>query len=383
MQKIMLSATEVSGDLHGANLVKAIRKLYPATSFIGIGGERMKKAGVEVREFTTHMGTIGLLEGLKYYPSFLKVRLKVEKILKEENPNLLVLIDSRDFNLGLIPLANKLGIATVYYVAPPVWAWPDWKMKRMARRVNKIIAIFPFEEKFYRKAKADVVWVGHPLLDLVKPALDKEEACRRFSLDPSRPVIGLLPGSREYEINTLLPLMLKTAQILNRKVRGVQYILPVASFVFQKRIDEIIRRSKVEVRVLSDGIYDLMNISTLLITASGTATLEAACLGIPMVIVYKTHITTYFLAKMLLSLPYVGLPNILAERKIVPELLQFKATEDNLAKVVLELLSDFNRLTKMREDLKEVVKKLGSPGATERAARVIAEVAAGRKVKDE
>ncbi|MCD6574217.1 hypothetical protein J7K97_00865 [Candidatus Aerophobetes bacterium] len=160
-------------------------------------------------------------------------------------------------------------------------------------------------------------------------------------------------------------------------------MLPVASFVFQKRIDEIIRKSKVEVRVLSDGIYDLMNISTLLITASGTATLEAACLGIPMVIVYKTHITTYFLAKMLLSLPCVGLPNILAERKIVPELLQFKATEDNLAKVVLELLSDFNRLTKMREDLKEVVKKLGSPGATERAARVIAEVAAGRKVKDE
>jgi len=381
--KIMLSATEVSGDLHGANLVRAIKKICPECEFLGVGGERMREEGVDVRIFSTHLGTVGVVEGVKFYPFFLRIISEVKRLLKEEKPDLLVLIDSRDFNLKLIPLAERLKVPTVYYVAPPVWAWPDWKMKKMSRKINKIIAIFPFEEKIYKKAGADVVWVGHPLLDVVKPALDKKEAFKKFSLDPSRPVIGLLPGSREQEIKALLPLMLKAAENIKKKLKEVQYLLPVASFIFQEKIAKMVGKSKAEVKILNDNIYDLMNISSLLITASGTATLEAACLGIPMVIVYKTHITTYLLGKVLLTLPYVGLPNILAGRRIVPELLQFKATEKNLSDTVLSLLSHSGRLARMRHELKQSVKKLGPPGATERAARVIVEEVKDKGLRSE
>ena len=383
MVKIMLSATEVSGDMHGAHLVGAIKKLSPSTHFIGIGGERMREAGVEIKSFTTHMGTIGLLDGLKYYPSFLKIRSQVEKILRDEHPNLIVLIDSRDFNINLISLAHRLGIPSVYYVAPPIWAWPDWRMKRMARKLTKIIAIFPFEMEIYRKAGAHVVWVGHPLLDIVKPTMSKENSYKMFDLNPSRPIVGLLPGSRQYEINSLLPVMLSAANMLNEEIQDIQYLLPIAASPFRERAAEMVEKSPVDVKIVNNGIYDLMNIATLLVTASGTATLEAACLGVPMVIMYKTHITTYLLGQILLSLSHVGLPNILAGKEIVPELLQFKATEEDLLATVLDLLTSSEKLAQMSCQLREVVKKLGSPGATERAARAVLETASHRKVQDE
>lgn len=380
--KIMLSATDVSGDLHSANLVKAIKKLCPSTDFIGIGGEKMREAGVDIRAITVHMGTIGLLEGVKYYPSFLRIKSMVERILKEEHPNLIILVDSRDFNLKFIKLANKLRIPTVYYVSPPIWAWPDWKMKKMARKVNKIIAIFPFEIEIYKKIGVNVVWVGHPLLDIVKLATNKEEIYRKFGFNPYQPIIGLLPGSREYEINNLLPIMLSAAEELNKKIKGIQYFVPIAASVFQEKISKIVKKSKIEVKILNNNVYDLMNASTLLITASGTVTLEAACLGIPMIIMYKTHITSYLLGQILLSLPYVGLPNILAGKKIIPELLQFKATKNNLVNTALDLLINSDKLNKMKSELKKIVKKLGSPGAIDRAARVVVETVNGKRIKN-
>jgi len=373
--KIMLSATEVSGDLHAANLVKAVRRIHPATSFIGIGGEKMQKAGVEVKAFTVHMGTIGLLEGVKYYPSFLRIKLMVEETLKEEHPDLIVLVDSRDFNLRVIRLANRFKIPTVYYIAPPVWAWPDWKAKTIAKSVTRIIAIFPFEVKVYEKIGANVTFTGHPLLDVVKPKLSKEEAYRRFELNPCKPVIGLLPGSRECEINKLLPVMLKSAYILKKNLDGVQFLLPIAASVFQNKISKVVARSKLPIKIVDNGIYDLMNISDLLIVTSGTATLEAACLNTPMIIVYKTSISSYLLGQILLKIPYVGLPNILAHKRIVPELLQFKATANHISNAALELLGDSEKSEQMKVELREVVQKLGKSGAVDRAARVVVETA--------
>lgn len=383
MLKIMLSATEVSGDMHGANLARAIKKFCPEAHFVGIGGEKMRDAGVDVRAFTTHMGTIGLVEGLKHYPSFLKIRQKVERFLQHERPNLIVLIDSRDFNLNLIRPANKLGVPVIYYFAPPVWAWSDWKMKRYARRIDRIIAIFPFEADVYTKVGANVLWVGHPLLDTVRSTMDRKKACQEFGLNPLEPVVSLLPGSREYEINNLLPVMLGTAEKLSKKIKEVQYLVPVAASTFGERIRGMVKKSEARVKILNDSIYDLMNISNLVVTASGTATLEAACLGTPMVIMYKTHITTYLLGQVLLKLPYVGLPNILAGRKIVPELLQFKARENNLARTVLDLLTDSEKLDRMGSQLKEMIKKLGPPGATERAARAVLGTVSKEKIENE
>lgn len=372
--KILISVTEVSGDMHAANLVKAIRRINPRTKFVGIGGERMQKAGVDIRSITTHMGTIGLLEGVKYYPSFLKVRSMMKKILLKERPHLLVLIDSRDFNLGIARLGKKFGIPAVYYIAPPVWAWPDHKGKRVARTLDRIIAIFPFEAEIYRECGAKVAFVGHPLLDIVKPNMSKEEVYRKFGLNSGGFIIGLLPGSREQEINNLLPLMLSTAAEVSKRLKNVQFLLPLASSVFADRIARIVNKSEVSVKIVTDGVYEVMNISHLLITSSGTATLEASCLGTPMIIVYKTSLSTWLMAKILLKLPYIGFPNILANEMIVPELLQFQVKPDRLSNLVLELLNHPQKLETMRMGLRKVVKKLGEPGAIDRAAKVIMEV---------
>ena len=373
--KIMLSVTEVSGDLHAANLVKAIRRIRPATSFIGIGGEKMREAGVKVKAFTVHMGTIGLLEGVKYYSSFLKIKLMVEETLREEHPDLIVLVDSRDFNLRVIRLANRFKIPTVYYIAPPVWAWSDWKAKTIARSLTRIIAIFPFEVKVYEKIGANVTFTGHPLLDIVKPKLSRKEAYKRFALDPYKPIIGFLPGSREHEISKLLPVMLKAAYILKKNLKGVQFLLPIAASVFQDKISKMVARSKLPIRITDNNIYDLINISDLLIVASGTATLEAACLNTPMIIVYKTSISSYLLGRILLKIPYVGLPNIIANKRIVPELLQFRVTANRVGDLALKLLADSKKLGQMKVELKRVVQKLGKPGAVDRAARVVVETA--------
>jgi len=373
--KIVISATEVSGDIHAANLVKAIKKINPHTKFVGIGGERMQKAGVDIRSITVHMGTIGLLEGIKYYPSLLKIRSIMKRILLEEKPHLLILIDSRDFNLSIAHLAKKFGIPTVYYVAPPIWAWPDYKGKRVAKTLERIIAIFPFEAKIYRECGAKVSFVGHPLLDIAKSSMSKEEAYHKFGISPNGFIIGLLPGSREQEINNLLPLMLSTARKISNRLKNVQFLLPISSPVFKDKIMRMVNKSEVPIKIVTDDVYEVMNISHLLIISSGTATLEASCLGTPMIIVYKTFLSTWLIGKILVKLPYIGLPNILANKMIVPELLQFQAKPDKLSNLALDLLNHPQKLKEMGQELKKVVKKLGEPGAADRAAKVVLEVA--------
>ena len=372
--KIVISATEVSGDIHAANLVKAIKRINPQTKFIGIGGERMQKAGVDVRSITVHMGTIGLFEGIKYYPSFLKIRSMMKNILLKERPHLLILIDSRDFNLSIAKIAKKFSIPTVYYVAPPIWAWPDRKGKRIARTLERVIAIFPFEAEIYRECGAKVSFVGHPLLDIARSSMSKEEDYHKFGINPNGFIIGLLPGSREQEINNLLPLMLSTARRVSNRLKNVQFLLPLSSSIFKAKVMRMVNGSEVPVKIVTDGVYEVMNISHLLIISSGTATLEASCLGTPMIIVYKTFLSTWLIGKILVKLPYIGLPNILANKMIVPELLQFQAKPDRVSNLVLELLNHPQKLETMRRELKKVVKKLGGPGAVDRAAKVVLEI---------
>ncbi len=240
--------------------------------------------------------------------------------------------------------------------------------------MEKIIAIFTFEAEIYRECGAKVAFVGHPLLDIVKPNMSKEEVYHKFTLNSGGFIIGLLPGSREQEINNLLPLMLSTAAKVSKRLKNVQFLLPLASPVFTDRITRIVNKSEVPVKIVTDSVYEVMNISHLLITSSGTATLEASCLGTPMIIVYKTSLSTWLMAKILLKLPYIGFPNILANKMIVPELLQFQAKSDRLSNLVLELLNHPQKLETMRMGLRKVVKKLGEPGATDRAAKVIMKV---------
>ena len=370
-KRILLTAAEVSGDLHAANLVRAIKKIDTDIEFVGIGGEKMRQAGVEVRATTVHMGAVGMWEGLKYYPSFLRIEKGIKRMLREEPPDLLVLINSRDFNLRIARLAKKRGIPIIYYIAPPAWAWPDWATKRTARNITKVIAIFPFEAALYRKVGADVTFVGHPLVGMARPNLSKSEVYEKFNLSSSHPVIGLLPGSRAYEIDNLLPIMLRAAAKIKMSLKGVQFLLSVAASVFGEKISRMVRRSGIEVKVTNNNIYDLMSVSDLIITASGTATLEATCLATPMIVVYKTSLSTWILGHILVKFPYVSLPNILAGRRIVPELLQFRATPNRLANLTLSLWGDYKKLEQMKIELNKVTQKLGEPGAIERAAQVV------------
>jgi len=370
-RKILLTAAEISGDFHAANLVRAIKRIDADIEFVGTGGEKMRQAGVDVRATTVHMGTVGIWEGLKYYPSFLRIEKQIKRMLWEEPPNLLVLINSRDFNLRIARLAKKRGFRIIYYIAPPAWAWPDWATKRTVRDITEVIAIFPFEVELYRKAGANVTFVGHPLVGMARPTLSKGEAYQEFGLTPEYPIVGLLPGSRAYEIDSLLPVMLRTADEIKRSLKGIQFLLPVADSVFEKRIARIVKESGIDIKVINNNIYDVMNVSDLIITASGTATLEAACLRTPMIVVYKTSLTTWILGNILIKLPYVSLPNILAGRRIVPELLQFRVTPNRLANLALSLLEDSQKLEEMKAELNKVTRKLGEPGAIERAARIV------------
>ena len=370
-KRILLTAAEVSGDSHAANLVRAIKKIDADIEFVGIGGEKMRQAGVDVRATTAHMGTMGVWEGLKYYPSFFKIEKEIKRMLREEPPNLVVLINSRDFNLRIARLAKKRGISIIYYVAPPAWAWPDWATKRTVRDITKVIAIFPFEAELYHKVGADVAFVGHPLVGVARPSLSKDEAYKKFNLSSSHPIISLLPGSRAYEIDSLLPIMLRAAAKIKRSLKGVQFLLPVAASVFEKKIARLVRRGGIEVKVINNNIYDLMNVSDLVITASGTAALEATCLATPMIVVYKTSLSTWILGHILIKFPYISLPNILGGKRIVPELLQFRATPNRLTNLTLGLWNDSQKLERMKIELNKVTSKLGQPGAIDRAARVV------------
>lgn len=378
-KKIMICAGEVSGDLHAANLVQAVKKLDTNIKFFGIGGEKMKEAGVEIRDKTIHMGTVGVIEGVKYYPSFWRIKTKLSKTLEEEHPDLVILVDSRDFNLRVARIACKLGISTLYYIAPPIWAWKDWQTKRISRNIDRIIAIFSFEAEAYERAGAKVSFVGYPLIDLARPSMSKEEALRKFNLTAKGLIVGLLPGSRRHEIVKLLPLILKVAAKLNREFKGIQFLLAEASPVFHDEIARIVTGVDLPLKIVYDQTYDLMNVSDLLIATSGTATLEATLLGTPVIVIYKTSFSTWLIGKILIKLPYIALPNIIAKEEIVPELIGFRLNEKRLTNVALELLHNKEKLEKMRARLKKVVEKLGRPGAVERAAKIVVEMVNSRE----
>ncbi|MBA7701894.1 Lipid-A-disaccharide synthase [subsurface metagenome] len=314
------------------------------------------------------------MEGVKYYPSFSKIKARLSKALKEERPDLVILVDSRDFNLRIARLAKKLGLLTLYYIAPPVWALNDWQTRRISRNIDRIIAIFSFEAETYRKAKANVSLVGYPLVDLVRPSMSKEETLRKFNLTAERLIVGLLPGSRKHEIKKILPLILKVAAKLTKEFKDIQFLLAEASPVFHSEITRIVSGTDLPLKIISDRPYDLMNVSDLLITASGTATLEAAFLDTPMIVIYKTSFSTWLIGQILIKLPYIALPNIIAGEEIVPELIGFRLTVKRLTSIALELLGEKEKLEKMRVRLREVTEKLGKAGAVDRTARIVVEM---------
>jgi lipid-A-disaccharide synthase len=280
--------------------------------------------------------------------------------------------------------AKKRGIPVFYYVSPQVWAWRKGRMKTIKRYVDKMMVILPFEKEFYKREGVDVEFVGHPLLEVIPPLLQgvgREEICRELGVDDRELIIGILPGSRKREIAYMLPTLLEASSIIRERYPSAQFLLPLSQSIEEDYLKNFITSEYSYINVVKGKNYDVMKVSDLLITKSGTSTLEAAIIGIPMIIIYKSSMISYYLAKSLVNVSYAGLPNLLAGKEVAPELLQFKAKAKNIAEKVLSLLEEKscnekginNGLSQMRDELKHIKYSLGEPGASRRAATTIIE----------
>jgi len=375
MSKIMISVGEASGDLHGASVAHALRAIQPDIKLFGMGGQGMRAAGVDIVYDIADLGVIGIVEIIKNLPKLFKIRDGLAQLMDKECPDVLVIIDYHGFNIRLAKIAKSKGIPVISYICPKVWAWGRGRAKEVAETVEKVAAIFPFEVDVYREAGANVTFVGHPLLDIVKTTMSKAEAHAYFGASAGQPLVMLLPGSRKQEIVNLLPVMLEAAVKIREKVPNCQFFLPVASTISREMLHHIINQYNITVVLTENYTYDLMNIADMAIATSGTVTLEASILKLPTVIIYKVATLTYLIAKIVVKIPYISLPNIIAGRKIVPELVQDAASGENIAKEAVDILTDSKVRTQMLLDLDEMCQKLGPPGAVERVAHEILAVA--------
>ncbi|MGH8071359.1 MAG: lipid-A-disaccharide synthase [Candidatus Entotheonellia bacterium] len=367
-QRLLLVAGEASGDLHGGNLARALRAQQPTLQLLGVGGRRMREAGVELLFDIRDLSVVGAVEAVRSLRTLWTVYHTLLDEVERAPVDAVLLIDFPGFNLKLAKALAQRGIPVLYYIAPQVWAWRPGRMNKIQRRVRKLFVILPFEAALYHEAHIDAEFVGHPLLDLVQPCGSKADACTRCGLDPAAPVVGILPGSRRSELQYLLRPMLEAASQIRAQVAAAQFIVPLAETLQPADVQEAIETAPIPVRLVQRQTYDVMQAADVLLVASGTATLEAALIGTPMVLVYKAHLLTYLLARLVMRVSRIGLPNIIAGRAIVPELWQYDVTADNMAAQALALLTSPERATAMRTELATLRSQLGTPGVPERVA---------------
>jgi len=370
MPRILIITGEASGDLHGAHLAKAIAARDANIQLVGIGGSGMKAAGVTMIPGVPRLDVVGLI-GLSAVRAWIHRLVAIRRVLRGEAWDLVVLIDNPGLNLHFARVAKAAGRRVLYYIAPQIWAWRSGRMKWIQRNVDHVVVILPFEADLYRRAGVRCTFVGHPLLDSVAPEYDRTALRRKFDFDESAPVIGLFPGSRAAEVTMLLPLLLQTAVRLIKHDPKTQFVLAQASSIDDHLLHALLRESPVPVRVVKDQASEAMAVSDLLLVASGTATLQAAVVGTPMVLLYKTTLPTYWLARMWIRVKWIGLVNLVAGRSIVTELIQDEATAERLWQEARRLLTDRAAYHEMKEGLREVRESLGESGASDRAAEVI------------
>ncbi|OPY04222.1 MAG: Lipid-A-disaccharide synthase [Syntrophaceae bacterium PtaB.Bin038] len=366
----MIVAGEASGDLHGAHLVREMRAVDPSIAFCGVGGRNLEAEGVRLIARSSEMAVVGLTEVFSKLRFIAGVFFRLRGMLRAEKPDLLILIDYPDFNLRLAAAAKDAGVPVFYYISPQVWAWRKKRVHRIRRIVDRMAVILPFEKDVYAEMGVDVDFVGHPLLDAVTRTRSRGEALAAFGLRDARPIVAILPGSREKEVTALLPEMAGAAEILARDFEGAQFVLPLADTVDPALVEGILRGRTVPVTVLQGQMYDAVGISDAAMVASGTATLETALLGTPMVIAYRISPLTAAVGRRVIRVTHIGLVNLIAGRTLAPELVQESATAPRLAAEVKAILADGRRSDAMRRELAEIRQKLGEPGAARRAASI-------------
>ena len=372
---MLMVAGEASADLHGSNLVKAMKASCPGVTFCGIGGTNMKQAGVKILVSSSDMAVVGLTEVLQRFHTIFRAANKLKATLKTHHPDLLILIDYPDFNLYMARIARRLQIPVLYYISPQVWAWRRGRVKKIARRVDRMAVILPFEEAFYRKRGVTVDYVGHPLLDAFKrETYNLQPATRNPQPATRNPVVGLLPGSRREEIRNMLPIMIRSAEILKIRYPDIRCLLPLAKTIEPEFIDSFIRKSSLNIEVHQGDIYEVLDRCHIALVTSGTATLDTAIMAVPMVIVYKVAPLSYRVGKMLIKTSFIGLANLVAGERVVPELIQDEVTPERLADEALTLIENEHVRKKMITKLHGIKKRLGEGGASERTAKIAAEM---------
>jgi lipid-A-disaccharide synthase len=371
---VLIVAGEASGDLYGGLLMRAMADRGPVT-FTGVGGSSMRGAGLEPLGDASVLGVTGLFEVAARFGAIWRAWRGVVGTLESatRKPDLAILIDYPDFNLRVATRARRAGVPVLYFISPQVWAWRRGRVKRMRSSVDRMLVILPFEEALYREAGVPVSFVGHPLLDLAHPSRTRSQERARLGLDPDRPLVALLPGSRRNEISALLPPLLEAVAILRSEFRDLQAVLLVAPTTNRAEMEARLRalpRASPPPVLVSDDRYDAVAASDLALVASGTATLETALLGVPMVIVYRMNPLSYALARRLSDLKQIGMPNLIASRPVVPELVQERCRGELIAAEARAILTDPLRMAQMRAGLLEVRGRLGLPGALGRVAGV-------------
>ena len=369
MAKLLLVTGEASGDVHGAKLALALRELEPSITLVGVGGRYMAQAGVQLLPDIARVDAMGV-PGVRQLWVGWKTLRQLSVLVKRTRFDAIVLIDSPGMNLRLAKVAAKTSQPIIYYIAPQVWAWGRRRLHLIRKVITRVLAILPFEEAFFRNEGIVCDYVGHPLLDDLAASYDVGQERKNLGVKPEQMVIGLLPGSRTKEVHDLLPVFLQASHSIQRQYPESQFILAQADSLPDALLGQLLPNSS-PVKVIKGKPSKVIAASDLVLVASGTATLQAALIGTPMVIIYRTSPLTYQIGKRLVTIPYIGLVNILAGKKLVPEILQERATAPNIAQEALAILGDSTRQRVMKENFQGIRNSLGCPGASRRAAEMI------------
>lgn len=370
-KRVVIVAGEASGDAHAGRMIKALKKQRPDIQVSGIGGDALREAGAEIFTDFSELAVMGLVEVLKRYRQIKAIFNQLVERLSKDKPDLLILVDYPGFNLKLAKKAHKLGIPVLYYISPKVWAWRPGRVKTIRRYVDHMAVLFPFEQTLYEDAGVPVTCVGHPLVDAVKSELTSSEAKRQLEINPEHRVLGLFPGSRRSEVESLLPVMLQTADRIHQRHMDLEVLLPLAPGLDMAFLQPMLSQSKLDIKVVKGDFYDVTRSCDAIVAASGTVTLEIALMGVPHLLVYRVAPMSYRILKRLVKIPYVGLCNIVTGQNIITELLQDEVTVENLDKQLTELLTNpqaKNRAEKIRQ---QVLEALGPAGGADNAAQLV------------
>jgi lipid-A-disaccharide synthase len=364
----MIIAGEASGDVHGAHVIAAMKKKASAIIFHGIGGPALKAAGVDILIDASELSVVGITEVLVKLPQVFKSISRVKEALKTLRPDLMILVDFPDFNLHIATIARKFNVPVLYYISPTVWAWRAGRIHKIKKNVDHMALILPFELSYYTRDNIPATFVGHPILDYYA-----SDAVPPVEREPSQPLtVGLLPGSRHGEIERNIPEMLAAASQLQQRFPGIQFLLSVAPTISREWLESYVApyQKTCDIQLVEKNVVQIFKKSALVIAVSGTVTLEAAIHCVPMVIVYKVSPVSYMLGQALIKVDHIGIVNIIAGSRVVPELIQDAVTPGNIARTAGDMLADPNQLAHIREKLASVRNMLGEPGAAERTADI-------------